>query len=217
LLRPVESQSGFTLLELLVSLAILAMAAVTVAAGLSGANRFWERGTQRQQAGRTVEAAEAVLRQRLEQIDPATLFSGAAAQTDFSGTVDTLRFLAPPPASFGVGALRRNTVSLAADGTLLLSSTSDVLRRTGLPTRDESLLRGVQSLTFAYFGAGPPDGVPRWRDSWRMRQTLPALIRIRVRFPSDDPRWWPDLIVAPGATIDSSCSQDPATGRCRGR
>jgi general secretion pathway protein J len=217
-LRPLaDSQSGFTLLELLVGLALLALAAAMTATGLGGANRVWDRTSQRQKATQAVAAAASVLRLRLEQAEPASLFGGTAILVDFSGTAETIRFLAPPSASFGTGALRRDTVSLAADGSLLLSSTADAQRRRPLPVRTEVLLRGVQSLSIAYFGAGPPDGQPRWRDNWRMRQTLPALIRVRVRFPPGDPRWWPDLIVAPRATIDSRCVQNASTGRCRGR
>lgn len=215
--RPADHQSGFTLLELLVSLAILAMTAGIVVAGLGGAHRVWERGDLRQQAGEAVEGAEIVLRQRLENAFPATRYDGSTPYADFTGTSDSIRFLSPSAASYGAGALRRNTLLLAPDGSLTLSSTNDLWRNIPSVIREEILLRGVQSLDVAYFGEAPPDGAPRWRNIWRNRPAPPQLVRIRVRFPPGDSRWWPDMIARPWSSVDTDCVQDPGSGRCRGR
>lgn len=214
---PAERQSGFTLVEMLVSLVVLSMTAAMVAAGLGGAHRLWQRDSSRQQAAESVESAQTSLRTRIERAVPATRYDGRAPYADFLGTSDAFRFLSPPAEAYGVGALRRNTLRLAVDGTLMLSSTNDLWRNAPSAVREEVLMRGVQSVDIAYFGAFPSNGALQWQNTWQHRAKPPLLVRIRVRFPPGDSRWWPDLIVKLWSTIDLDCAQDVATGRCRGR
>ena len=62
-----------------------------------------------------------------------------------------------------------------------------------LPSHEAELLRGVQGIAIAYWSAAEPAG---WRASWS-EATPPALVRLRVTFPGDDMRRWPDIVVAP--------------------
>lgn len=214
---PAERQAGFTLVEMLVSLMVLSMTASMVAAGLGGGVHLWQRDSSRQQALEDVESAQASLRIRIERAVPATRYDGRAPYADFSGASDSVRFLSPPAETYGLGALRRNTLQLTADGTLMLSSTNDLWRNAPSTIREEVLMRGVQSVDIAYFGALPDGNSRQWQSLWQHRAKPPLLVRVRVRFPPGDTRWWPDLIVAPWSTIDLDCDQDIATGRCRGR
>lgn len=212
---PIEPDSGFTLVELLVALAVLALAAAIVAAGLTGAGRAWAGGDGRRQAGEAVEAAQAVLRARIEQTVPVTQGSGAFAMIDFSGSDTVLSFLAPPAVAAGEGALRHYTLRLGGDGGLVLSSLPDGRLNGAPPPREERILAGVGGIDLAYFGR-EADGRGFWRDGWQGARALPELVRLRVRFPPGDRRWWPELIIRPGATVDTGCRLDRASGRCRG-
>ena len=44
---------------------------------------------------------------------------------------------------------------------------------------------------------------------------LPKLVRIDVIFREDDPRKWPQMIVAPRISLDASCVRDPNQAYCR--
>mgnify|MGYP006214980911 CR=1 FL=1 len=57
------------------------------------------------------------------------------------------------------------------------------------------------------------DGV--WLDSWRGKQPLPKLVRLRIGFPAGDARRWPELIVSPRITDDANCAFDVVAQRCR--
>ena len=70
---------------------------------------------------------------------------------------------------------------------------------------------------FGYFGVTGFDRVPAWHDAWRGQSAPPQLVRIRVRFASDDARTWPELVVAQRITADVGCRYDPLTNRCQGR
>jgi general secretion pathway protein J len=205
------------LLEVLVGLVILAGVAGVMAGGLGGARRVLDRGDARQQAEEALESAQATVRLRLERARAVTRRDASRPYADFTGTADTVEFLAPPPATLGPGALRRTTLQVGADGNLILSSTNSLWRKIARPPQDEVLLRDVQSLEVAYFGEAPPEGRHRWQSQWRHRPVPPDLVRIRVRFAAGDGRWWPDLMIRPMATIDSDCVLDVKTGGCRGR
>ena len=64
-------------------------------------------------------------------------------------------------------------------------------QRTGAlpPPQEAELLRGVDHLDVSYWRNG-------WQGEWS-EPTLPALIRLRIVFGPDDPRHWPDIVVAP--------------------
>jgi general secretion pathway protein J len=79
------------------------------------------------------------------------------------------------------------------------------------------LLHNVQQLDIAYFGVVPPDKDPAWHDQWQLMPTLPLLMRVRVGFPPEDTRGWPDLLIKPFAMVDSMCVLTVMTGKCRGR
>ncbi|MGE5517927.1 MAG: prepilin-type N-terminal cleavage/methylation domain-containing protein [Bacteroidota bacterium] len=213
---PRHRQAGFTLVEALVSLALVGMAGVLVVAGLGGTHQVWTRSGTLSRNVETVEAAQALLRQRLESAVPATRYDGGP-HADLDGQPTTLSFVAPPGDAFGPGGPRKYVLRLTASGDLMLSSVGD-----GLPTplavrREEILLAGAQSLDLAYFGAAQPDSGRTWQRVWQKHSVPPQLIRIRVHFPPGDSRWWPELVVRPRADLDTDCLLDSDGSRCRAR
>lgn len=198
-----DRERGFTLVEMLVSLALLGLAATMMATGFVSATRLTSSNEARTVAGETVEAAQAGLRDRIERLRPATRFDGAALAADFEGGPESMTFVALPPVAERPSPQRRFRLELDENGNLPLGDGAPLLSR-------------VEDLRIAYFG---PDatGVPRWTDEWNARPTAPEAIRIGVTFPSGDRRHWPELIVRPAATVDTTCVLDVNTGKCRGR
>jgi general secretion pathway protein J len=209
-------EDGFTLVEMLVSLTLLAMAGVLLAEGFASGRGVWARVEAHTVAGQDVSAAQGLLRSRIEQLHPATRYVGAAPVVDLDGGADHLDFLSPPVGSGGLGEVRRQHLDLTPKGELELASTG--LRASAPePAHDHILLRHVSRLDLGYFGAATPDGARAWRSAWTQAGTPPELVRVRVGFALGDRRTWPELIVRPGATVDSQCVLDPSNGGCRGR
>uniref|UniRef100_B0T7N4 General secretion pathway protein J n=1 Tax=Caulobacter sp. (strain K31) TaxID=366602 RepID=B0T7N4_CAUSK len=209
--------AGYTLIELLVALAVVGLLSLMLLTGLSRGNRTWIRMDHAATRVEGVEAAQALLRARLQHAWPATLYNMQPPGPDFDGEATRLIFLAPPAARDGPGALRRFRLELEPSGDLVLASVSDVaLTPRGPETRDV-LLRGVQAISLNYFGAIEPDPTPHWRERWSQRPRMPSLVRVRLRFGAGDRRLWPDLIVHPLADMDTECVLVPATGGCKAR
>jgi general secretion pathway protein J len=185
-------RNGFTLLELLVALAVFGLLLAGLAQGTQYGLRAWQ--SQMRIAGRSedLDAVERALRQMIAMMDP----GDSLAPPLFDGSRDGMEFVTVLPDAAAGLPVRRIEAGLVVD-----SSHRLVLRwrpwlhavrlRPGPPPLETELLRGVQGLELAFWrpGAG-------WLGAWR-NQDLPALIRIRVLFPPGDPRHWPDIVAAP--------------------
>jgi general secretion pathway protein J len=209
--------AGYTLVELLVSLIIIGLTSAMMFSGIVAGRRVWEHGDAANVAGESVSGAQMLLRGRMERIFPATRFDKIPTYADFSGNASSVTFLSPPRDIHAPSGLVRYTLTLAPNGDLVLLTLSDLAIDPKAPGNPLVLLHNVQQIDIGYFGVLPPDPVAAWHDQWQGRATLPLLIRVRVQFPPDDIRAWPDLLVKPYAMVDSMCVLTVMTGKCRGR
>jgi general secretion pathway protein J len=209
---------GFTLLELLVSLALLA---ALLFSALRFGSRTWERSEEAEAGVTDVASAQYFLRREVSQADPFHSHSDKAAPQTFEGASDHLEFMTRAPASLARGGQARIAVAVArreGRSELQVSAQfelgSDQIYR---GSTDAVLLRGLRDVEFSYFGADAAARTPSWHETWLDQNVLPELVRVRVRFPQGERRVWPDLVVAPAITVDATCLYDPVTRHCRER
>lgn len=204
-------EDGFTLVELLVSLVITAAAAGLLSATLVAGRTARDHGEASAAAVDSVAAAQANLRHAIESVIEEGRPSGSVAAETTLGSPHAFTFLAPPPASRPPSGLLRYTLGLTVAGTLgyTIGDRTDGMVRSTTP-----LISGVRTLDIAYFGTAPDDPISRWRSRWDGQANAPELVRVRISFPPQDARRWPDLIVAPIATVNAACTVDPNSGKC---
>lgn len=211
-----DRAAGYALIEMLATLVIIGMLSAMMISGLGASQQVWKRVDAANSMGDAIAGAQILLRARIERLFPATRYDKIPSYADFDGLADKMTFLAPPRDIQAPSGLRRYQLGVAPNGDLVLSSVSD-LAIPNAPPENLVLLHNVQGLDIAYFGAAPPDNKPSWRFAWELRPIPPQLIRIRVQFPPQDPRVWPELLVKPFANVDSMCVLIVTTGKCRGR
>jgi general secretion pathway protein J len=215
-------ERGFTLVELLVSLAVMAMTAMLLVTGLGTGRNLWQRAEAHAVAGESVEAAARLLRDRIEASVAESRFDASPPYVDMRGDDHEFSFYAPAAQAAPTAGMQRYRLRLTPGGTVTLFSTDAQSARidSQMPSlvgwTATPLIGGVRALNLAYFGGGPPDNVRRWRTAWREQPAPPELVRVRIQFAPGDPRQWPDLIIRPVATVGSACRFDTAAGRCRG-
>lgn len=208
-LRTRDGEGGFTLVEMLVSLALLATAAALMIGGFTASRGAWRRMQAREEAGETVASAETRLRAVLEQMVVRARFEQATPYVDLDGDAERFTFASAPPAGETPGPTRPVQLSLTRSGELQLAPVDKETDETS-----EVLLKGASALEIGYYDGGAAGG---WREAWDRRPAPPQLVRVRVAFPAGDRRVWPELIVRPAATVDVQCVVDGDTGLCRGR
>jgi len=212
--------AGFTLVEMLVALAVVGFGALLLSIGVGRMVLDAGRSTRADRRLDEVAAAQFVLRHRLERIvperDPQTTNT-----VDFTGQERSVDFVASAPDRLGPDAPHVYRVKLAPDGTLTLYEISaltaaiDTRAQTTTGWRATPLVTGAANLSIAYYGPRPDASGSGWQSSWIRRPTLPVLVRVRAEVDRAA-RAWPDLVVHLHAANGDVCERDLVTGLCRG-
>lgn len=192
-MRQPDGEAGFTLLEILVALAVLGFLVLGLAQGARFGLGAWD--VQSRLTGATVDldAVDRTLRRMVEQILP----TSDSRMPTLRGTSAGFECVTELPLAAAALPSRRAVVALGVDRArrlVLRWRPYRHARQLGpAPVPEESeLLRGVERLEIAYWSAA--GGV--WLNSWA-RAEPPDLLRIRLVFPRGDRRRWPDIIAAP--------------------
>jgi general secretion pathway protein J len=219
---PTACRPGFTLLELLIAITLLAMLSVMLMGGLRLGTRVWERSAAVGErvddlriAGDFLQASLGAAYPLLDLTDPTN------PVLRFSGERDGLRYLAPMPEALGAAGMAQVDLRLVrgADGAgnLVIDVRHELAFADAAPLPTSLLLEGVQSVEIGYYGAEERGQKVEWRDAWHSKTWLPQLIRIRVTFPVGDERAWPELMVAPRVMVEATCRYDALRQDCLGR
>ena len=188
--------AGFTLLEVLVSLVVLA----AIVAGLAGGIRFgtaaWSAQERMLAAGSDLDAVDRALRRLVAGMDPV----GDGKAPPLAGLAGSMDFAADLPEAVESVQGRRAAMRLSVGAEGLVLRWAPAPHATPLvpaaPVTTD-ILPGVERLELSYFGdAG--HGMA-WQRSWSAPR-LPALVRIRLVFSQSDKRRWTDIVEAPRRT-----------------
>jgi general secretion pathway protein J len=182
------SDAGFTLMEVLVSLVLLALLLGLLAGGLRYARSTWD-ATARLEELAAFDMAETFLRGRLAEAMP--LYEQRRAGTVralFQGTSDSMSFVAPAPNGPAGAGLYRYTLEAAAGTgpgrrTLVVKLAPHlpwISDSAGAPPEQYDLIRKIRSVSFRYFGSGELRGEPAWHSVWPRADTLPSLVEIAI-------------------------------------
>lgn len=196
-------EHGFTLLELLVSLTLMALVAVVLSGGLRFGASVWRAGDAQADRLSEMQAIQGFVRRHLGRAEPLRKSASfSRREIIFSGASDAVRFIAILPAHLGIPGFHQLEIREERGGggrrlmldMRLFQPGRDGDAFTGEP-RERILLDGIATAEFAYFGTTERNVPPSWRSQWPDADRLPSLVRLRVRFPDGDRRVWPELVV----------------------
>jgi general secretion pathway protein J len=211
---PARLQAGYSLIELLVVLALMGLIAVAIAGGMRTGTAVWQRTEAAVEGGEVARGGHAVLRTLLSHIYPRRRDATQAEElTTFTGNRGRMEFVAVAPSSLSAPGLVRVALTAAHAGNSTSLSLSYRAEQGPNDERSDVLLSGAREITFAYAQLSDSDIV--WRDDWQGQAAPPTLIRIRVAFPPGRGLNWPDLIVRPLIDKDAACIYDPVSFDCR--
>jgi general secretion pathway protein J len=221
----VRRARGFTLLELMIALVLMALMSAVLAGSLNLAGRSWDAGESKAEASSGMRLAGDYLRTQLAAQFPQRMRKIKDFPLLFGGAADELRYTATLPGRVGLGGMWYYRLGLApAPGTgrvgLVLDRMIPDLNALDMPTFDDAqrsvLADDIKELKFGYFGNdsdATSDNAPTWRDRWDDAQQLPILVRIDVT-PAKGPAW-PTLVIEPRAAPEAGCrGWNAGRGRC---
>jgi general secretion pathway protein J len=193
-------QHGFTLLEILLALALLAFVMLGVWGAIRGAARVTRSADAVMAQGEAVRTVQQFLRRYVGAAGPQpfVMADGSAARM-FDGDATSMEYVAPLPMQSGHAGLYIQTVSLQKEGagmSLRLSYRPYTEQQAGNAQPVEHvLLTDLRGGKFEYLAAAAFGKPPAWRDDWTATNGLPLAVRIHL-----DPAWrtrvgFPDMVI----------------------
>jgi len=209
---------GFTLIEVLVALALMAMIATILTTSLQICGHVWQRVTRAAANADEIAQAQEFLRRHLSTIYPYERIAADISMPEFLVSDGrSIEFSSAAPGFASDGPWRYQLRLSPDTHELEVRSRRDDpggAGRNSEPWESETLLTRIESFAVEFWLK--PDNTPgRWADRWTDSASLPHLIRIDVTFAPSDHRHWPTLYVEPRIDTPATCEFDAVSRRCR--
>jgi prepilin-type N-terminal cleavage/methylation domain-containing protein len=180
--------AGFTLVELLVSLMILALVLSFVPGALRSGQRIWEIDRRLDQEA-ALSSFRRYVEQRLAEAMPLqSRLAGRGVVLEFIGEPERVAFVAPAVAGPGGGGIYRFELLLEGAGArsmLVLRQSIFRSRQIGAVEADAPALAmerrlhsAVEALVIRYHGAAAANEQAQWLERWPRNDRLPDLVEI---------------------------------------
>ena len=203
--------NGFTLLEVLVAVVIMAVIMTTAFGALRLGGRSWEAGIKRASENETFRSVADLLQRQVSQVIPMTWPDDTEKRIAFEGAPNQLRFIAPAPQQHQQAGLFEYSLTAQRQGLdtrlvlFYIPFNPDAEEFQTLASQQQVLLvEGLESVVFDYYGSLANTGIrstkniepQRWHQRWDAdAQNFPDLVRLRMEV-SEGQQPWPELYLA---------------------
>jgi len=196
-MRHPSSQSGFTLLEILVALTVLGLIMLGLGQGLSFGLTAWTTQARTIAARDELGATERLLRGLIERMEPGEENEPPPLQ----GHPGAIQFRSTLPVAADLLRFRAASIALGVDDAHRLVLRAQPNPRAiplaqPTPVIEEVLLRGLDRIEISYWRRPSRQAPAAWLRDWSGND-LPGLIRVRLVFSPATKRHWPDIVAAP--------------------
>lgn len=175
-----EGESGFTLLELIISITLVAIIVLIVAGAASLGYRSFNSGERKLNALERLRSSLTILDAQVQSGVPLTLEDGGVKQYYFVGEQESLKF----STNYSIWGGQRGYVIVnyrverddKGKRTLFASE-----YKVGMETQKETkLLEGFDEITFDYFLQDATEEEGEWITQWVDEEMMPTKIRLNL-------------------------------------
>jgi general secretion pathway protein J len=200
--------AGFTLVELLLAVSLMAMLLALAYGGLRAATRASERGQVLLEESGRVRAVHQFIRRQFNQIQPLPFAVSEDVETGgtvFAGSTRYVQFVAPMPGYLGAGGPQVQLLQIVpgenGDDLLFSHALLQEFEPERLFDREPIvLLEGLRGAEFGFLGRDDTGELSGWQLSWETPDQLPQALRLDIDFPEESQVIWPSL--AAGIRVD---------------
>lgn len=217
-------QTGFTLIELVVAMVLVAAMMSLLYSGLTYAMKSWDAADAAGRRAADRVLAQSFLRREIMEMFPLRWRDPSAVKFAFEGEADRMHFVSSRPAGVALGGLA--LVGVDVEQGARTRSRNLVMRRAVADpdAKDFSaldaaqawiLIEDVDSVSFAYYGAENDFAEPQWAPQWKYPGRMPEMVRMQVKLA--DGSALPDLLVKVVVAEEAGCLESPMQRLCRPR
>ena len=176
-----ESATGFTLLELLVSMTLLLLVVVILGGAYRLGFRSLDAGDRRIEMHERFRTSVAIVTAQLQSAVPLTYSEDGTKKSYFKGDAETLRFAS----GHSIWGENPETVMVsyrlepAGEGRWLLHAEEQGIGMEEI--RKAALFNPMDQISFAYFGKGVAEEKGGWKTEWTDDTSIPEQVRITFR------------------------------------
>lgn len=180
--RPVHSCSGFTLLELLISLVMIGAIALIVTGAVRLGLRTVSAGEKKIEHLEKTRASFSIINSQIQSQIPLSYGEGGEKKYYFEGSRESLQL----PTNYSIWGGQKGYVlvryRVESDGTgkQLLSVSEKIMGMDN--SRDAKLFSAVDAIHFEYFFKDPAEEKGIWIDAWTDTATIPDKIKLHLRY-----------------------------------
>lgn len=203
----VKAQSrngGFTLVEVIVALAIFALLVSMLYGSLTTVTRAYDAAEESVEEGARVRIGREFLSRLIENAYPLALADGRGWVAQFDGDAQSLRFIADMPGHVGASGMHEVRLRVREEddtSALWFEWRPMMMDEDGsevIGEYDERILiPDLKSMTVRYFGAPEEESDPQWSEEWIENVAMPSLVEVTLIDADDDP--WPVMRLRPHA------------------
>jgi general secretion pathway protein J len=194
------SQLGLTLVELLISLVIIAIVVTLCANGFTFGSRVWAKVDDHQNNLDEIASAQRFLRKILSEAIFYPVSDDEARRSYFNGEPEKMIFLAPSP-QYGsddylyIYEIYKQKENGAYNLELrYLPANSYFSGKARSADRTVKLIKNVKNIKFEYYGLNQTTGLLSWYNNWLNQSAIPTRVSIAVEAFKDS-KSWPPLII----------------------
>ena len=201
-----QCEAGFTLLEIMVAMVVLALIVTTAFGAVRMGERSWEAGHARSTETETMRSVANVLQRQFNQILPLSWTVDTETTIAFDGVGDRVRFIAPAPQHRGSTGLFEYTLAVETDTATdnarlvlyyrLHDPDSDGFAPAESDRQRVLLVDQLKTASLAYYGSPVSDDEPEWHTQWNDdAEAFPLMVHARL-VTDHKQRQWPELFLA---------------------
>jgi general secretion pathway protein J len=175
-----NSRRGFTLLELIISIALIGIIVVIVAGAMRLCAKSIESGEKRIESLERMRASLNIIDSQVESYFPLTYEENAEKKYYFKGEKESMLF----STNFSIWGGEKGyvvatyTVKTQTNGRQVLYATENIAGVEG--SRETVLLDAFEKISFEYFFKDPTEEKGAWTDQWTSTSGIPEKVRLHL-------------------------------------
>jgi len=194
------SRRGFTLVEVLLAITLLAIVMAVAYSGLRSVTRSTDRVEELNQNATHVRATQRLLHQQLARMLPLAYSEQDGERIVFAGEREVIRYVAPMPGYLGKGGPQVQELALESGSggkrlvfrhAPVVGDASEMMRQREPVVLIEDIIDGG----FSFIGFDERGKLTDWMDTWEQPGQMPTMVSLQLELPESSELFWPELRV----------------------